>query len=290
VTGLPYETAMQNLLLDPLGLTHSGFFTDTLVGYNMTASHAVKDSVPVVQPPAWWFPRSLNPTGGLISNARDQLRYARFHMGNGTAEDGSRLLTPESLVAMRSDPGPGGTLTMEVDGVCVTWWQRRTAEGVPVFQHGGSWGGQNSDFFFVPERGFAMTLLTNSTTGPKLIAEVARSGGWALNHFVGLNNPPAMPQMLSPAQLAPYEGRYKGWVIPPDGASDKIEELAIDLRTADGGLRVTGDLELSLAFYRDDFVLTTDPEGQVKRSDFVRAADGRVVWFRDGGRMFARQP
>jgi hypothetical protein len=53
---------------------------------------------------------------------------------------------------------------------------------------------------------------------------------------------------------------------------------------------VAGDLELALAFYRDDFVLTTDPEGQVKRSDFVRAADGRVVWFRDGGRMFARQP
>ena len=172
----------------------------------------------------------------------------------------------------------------------VTWWQRRTAEGVPVFQHGGSWGGQNSDFFFIPDRGFAMTTLTNSTTGAKLIAEVARSGGWALGHFVGLSNPPAVPKKLSPAELAPYEGHYKGWVILPTGTPDKIEELAIDLSAADGGLRVAGDLELALAFYRDDFVLTTDPEGQVKRSDFVRAADGHVVWFRDGGRMFARQP
>jgi hypothetical protein len=211
-------------------------------------------------------------------------------MGDGTAGDGRRVLTPQSLVAMRSNPGPGGTLTMEVDGVCVTWWQRRTAQGVPVFQHGGSWGGQNSDFFFIPDRGFAMTTLTNSTTGAKLIAEVARSGGWALSHFVGLSNPPAVPKKLSPTELAPYEGHYKGWVIPPRGTPDKIEELAIDLSAADGGLRVAGDLELALAFYRDDFVLTTDPEGQVKRSDFVRAADGRVAWFRDGGRMFARQP
>ena len=78
---------------------------------------------------------------------------------------------------------------MEVDGACVTWWQHRTAEGVPVFQHGGSWGGQNSDFFFVPERGFAMTMHTNSTTGFKLIAEVARCG-WAMSHFVGLSNRP----------------------------------------------------------------------------------------------------
>ena len=61
------------------------------------------------------------------------------------------------------------------------------------------------------------------------------------------------------------------------------------IRVADGGLRVIGDLELILAFYRDDFVLTTDPEGQVKRSDFVRGPDGGVAWFRDGGRIFAHQ-
>jgi hypothetical protein len=36
--------------------------------------------------------------------------------------------------------------------------------------------------------------------------------------------------------------------------------LAIDLSAAAGGLRVAGDLELALAFYRDDFVLTTDPK------------------------------
>jgi hypothetical protein len=110
-----------------------------------------------------------------------------------------------------------------------------------------------------------------------------------LSHFVGLSNPPAVPKKLSPAELAPYEGHYRGWVIPPTGTPDHIEELAIDLSAADGGLRAAGDLELALSFYRDDFVLTTDPEGQVKRSDFVRAADGRVVWFRDGGRLFARQ-
>jgi hypothetical protein len=77
---------------------------------------------------------------------------------------------------------------------------------------------------------------------------------------------------------------------PAHGHTRQYKELAIDLSAADGGLRVAGDLELALAFYSDDFVLTTDHEGQVKRSDFVRAADGRVVWFRDGGRMFARQP
>lgn len=67
---------------------------------------------------------------------------------------------------MRSDPGPGGTIAFEIDGVCVTWWQRRTAQGVPVFQHGGSGAGQNPDFFLVPEHDFAMCVLTNSASGP----------------------------------------------------------------------------------------------------------------------------
>jgi hypothetical protein len=236
---------------------------------------------------AWAFPRSIDSTGGLISSAREQLAYARFHLGDGAAADGKRVVTPQTLQAMRSNPGPGGTITMEIDGVCVGFWQRRTAEGVPVFQHGGSWGGQNSDFFFVPDRQFAMTVLTNSTGGPKLIAELGRSG-WALTNFCGLSNPPAEPKPQPVARLKDYEGHYQGWVIPPDGPPDKIVELHAELKAADGGLRAAGDFELSLAFYRDDYVLTTAPGGEVKRY-FLRGPDGKIAWLRDGGRLFAKQ-
>jgi len=288
VTGKPYETALQELVLTPLGLKHSGFFTDQLVGENIAAPHDVEKDRAVVMSGAWAFPRSIDSTGGLISSAREQLAYMRFHLGDGKGADGKQVLTPQSLKAMRSNPGPGGTVTIEIDGVCVGFWQRRTAEGVPVFQHGGSWGGQNSDFFFVPDRQFAFTALTNSTSGPRLLAELGRSG-WALNQFCGLSNPPAMPKAQPAARLAQYEGHYKAQVIPPFGPPDQFLEQAIEVKAADGGLRVTGDSELSLAFYRDEYVLTTDPQGQVNRSDFLRGPDGRVAWLRDGGRLWARQ-
>jgi CubicO group peptidase (beta-lactamase class C family) len=288
LTGKPYETALHELVLEPLGLRRSGFFADQLIGESIAASHDVKEDHAVVMSGAWAFPRSINSTGGLISSAREQLAYARFHLGDGAAADGKRVITPQSLQAMRSNPGPGGTITMEIDGVCVGFWQRRTAEGVPVFQHGGSWGGQNSDFFFVPDRQFAMTVLTNSTSGPRLMAELGRSG-WALTKFCGLSNPPAEPKPQTVARLKDYEGHYKGWVIPPEGPPDKIVELHVELKVADVGLRATGDLDLSLAFYRDDYVLTTDPDGQVKRSDFLRGPDGKIAWLRDGGRLFAKQ-
>ena len=288
LAGKPYETALQELVLGPLGLKHTGFFTDQLIGETISASHGVEKDRAVVTTGAWAFPRSIDSTGGLISSAREQLAYARFHLGDGTGADGKRVLRPQSLEAMRANPGPGGTITMEIDGVCVGWWQRRTAEGVPVFQHGGSWGGQNSDFFFVPDRQLAMTVLTNSTDGPKLLAELGRSG-WALGKFCGLSNPPADPKPQSATRLKEYEGHYKGWVIPPDGPPDKIVELHAEVKAAGGGLRATGDLEISLDFYRDDYVLTIDPDGQLKRSDFLRGPDGKVVWLRDGGRLWARQ-
>lgn len=288
LTGKPYETALQELVLGPLGLKRSGFFTDQMIGENISASHDVEKDRAVVMPGAWAFPRSINSTGGLISSASEQLAYARFHLGDGTGADGKAVLSQRSLEAMRANPGPGGTITMEINGVCVGWWQRRTAEAVPVFQHGGSWGGQNSDFYFVPDRQFAMTVLTNSTSGPKLLAELGRSG-WALGRFCGLSNPPADPRPRPAAQLKAYEGHYKGWVITPNGAPDKIVEQHAELKAVGGNLRATGDLEASLAFYRDEYVLATDPDGGLTRSDFLRGPDGKVAWLRDGGRLWAKQ-
>jgi CubicO group peptidase (beta-lactamase class C family) len=292
VTGKPYETALKELVLDPIGLKHSGFFTDELIGANIAASHDLEKDQPVVAP-NWAFPRSLDSTGGLISSAREQIAYARFHLGDGhggegRGADGKPVLSPASLKAMRSNPGPGGTLTMEVDGVCVTLWQRRTAEGVPVYQHGGAWGGQKSDFFFVPDRQFAMAVLTNAASGSGVLYELGRSG-WALEKFCGLSDPPAAPKPQPADRLAPYEGHYQALVIPP-GPFDKIEEMNIELKAADGGLRVSGDSDAeSLAFYRDDYVLANNHSGQASRSDFVRGPDGRVAWFRDGGRLWAHQ-
>ena len=49
LTDKPYETALQELVLDPLGMKHSGFFADQLIGENIAASHDIeKDRAAVV--------------------------------------------------------------------------------------------------------------------------------------------------------------------------------------------------------------------------------------------------
>jgi CubicO group peptidase (beta-lactamase class C family) len=174
VTGSTCEEAVRELVLDPLRLNHSRFFSDEIVGFNVAASHVIVDGTPAVDPSIWQAPRTLHPTGGLISSVRDQLRYAAFHLGEGRAPDGSRLLKKKSLIEMRSNPGPGGTLYVELDGMGVTWQLRPSAQGVQIVQHGGDYLGQHSSFIMVPERGFA---LTNSDGGPALLGDHHRRAG-----------------------------------------------------------------------------------------------------------------
>lgn len=139
----------------------------------------------------------------------------------------------------------------------------------------------------------------------RLLSDLSYSG-WAPERFLGLSNPPADPRELPPDQLAEYEGRYAAMYIPtennaidtaPDGLEDVpavdtpalIEEVPIEIRAEGGGLRVSGGLDLSLAFYRDDYALTTDANGRRFRSDFVRGPDGRIAWYRNKGRLYGRR-
>ena len=301
VTGSTYEAAVQNLLLDPLEMSHTRFFSDQIVGFNVAASHNVVDGKPVVDNGFWGFPRSCNPTGALISNVRDQMRYVRFHLGDGAAPNDARLLSQQALVAMRSNPGAGGTLQVELTGMGVAWMLRPSAENEMIVQHGGTWQGQRSGFFMVPSRNFAMTLLTNSEGGSQLTTDLFAED-WALRRFAGISNTPATPQNLSTADLAPYEGRYLTQQVTESGS---LEKAAIDFKARDGHLHgIMSDAadpstnpdeensaQLGLAFYRPDYGLDLGPDGNPvgTRSNFVRGPNGNVAWFRSHGRLYQRQ-
>jgi hypothetical protein len=169
--------------------------------------------------------------------------------------------------------------------------------------------GQISGFVMVPERRFALTVLTNSEGGSNLIAELF-SDDWALRRFAGVSNLPAEPRALTQPELAPYEGRYTRQIIDADGS---LKENQMEIKGDNGQLHATlregleatvpGDptdiaqpedtpaKEFRLVFYRDHYVLVYDESGapNFMRADFLRGADGGVAWLRYGGRLYQHQ-
>jgi CubicO group peptidase (beta-lactamase class C family) len=295
VTGTTYERAVRALVLEPLGLAHTGFWTDEMIGRTFAAPHMIIDGKAVVEPLLWPMPRTVHPTGGLISSLRDQLAFARFHLGDGRGPDGATILSRASLEAMRTDPGPGGTLYVELDGMGVTFQLRPTAEGVAIAQHGGDWGGQHSGFLLVPERDFALVVLTNSDGGPALVADLT-ADDWTLSRFLDLHNMPADLRTLGEAELAAYEGDYVLTAIGADGAASAVTSrmradrggLSMALLDPDGApVDLPAEAPQRLGFYRDDYALVLDGNGEPLgyRTDFVRDGEGRVAWFRFAGRL-----
>src|SRR5205807_8493923 len=80
-TGQTYEAAVADLVFKPLGLTDSFFFPYDVLTRRFAVGHYSTAAGPRVMH-TWGLPRSLTPAGGIASSIRDQLAYARFHLGD----------------------------------------------------------------------------------------------------------------------------------------------------------------------------------------------------------------
>jgi len=283
VCGQTYEATLTELVLKPLGLNHSFIMPTDVMTHRFASGHIVRDEKPVIATP-WPLARSAHAAGALASTAKDQLCYARFHMGDGRAENGTRLLKPESIKQMqtRITDAPLG----EAMGLS---WFLRDADGTRIVRHGGATNGQLSAFLFAPARGFALTLLTNSDTGAELNRSVT---SWALEHYLGYAEP-AQPHIgHSEAELAPYAGHYttrlnETELYVQDG------QLTMQL-TPKGGFPYKDSPPnpspppTRLAFVGADRVVALDAPSTGLQGEFLRGPEGRIEWFRFGSRIKRR--
>ena len=93
------------------------------------------------------YPRARRPSGGLVSNVPDLLRFGEWH-----------LAQPESARLRIAHGKPtGGVYGLGLFGERVG--------GIEVWGHGGSYGGFQSSLLVVPERSAVFVGLTNSSVG-----------------------------------------------------------------------------------------------------------------------------
>ena len=295
VTGLTFEQAVKELIFEPLGMTHSFFFPGEVMTRRFAVGHnqAPDGTISVARP--WALPRNGAPAGGITANAADQLAWARFHLGDGTAPDGTRLLS-EKLLKQMQEPTVDMRGSALGDYVGISWLLR-DVDGVRLVGHGGTMNGQHSQFLMVPERDFAVISMTNcGPNGPMFNDALTK---WALETYLGITETDPEPVLLGDAALEQYCGQYE------------TAAVEVEITAANGGLLLQvepkpetrkalqeegtdpSELEqppIPIGFLPGDgdrYVVTEGP-GKGMKGYFVRDADGRVSGAHIGGRMATR--
>lgn len=289
VTGQTYEAALRDLVLDPLGLRDSLLFLSEVMTRRFAVGHQRHgDAMQVAR--RWHLSRSARPAGGIVATAADQVKYARFHLGDGTAAGGARVLQADSLARMKQ---PTASLRASAlgDSVGISWLLKDVA-GVRTVRHGGTTNGQLSAFVLVPERDFAITVLTNSDSGGQLHQEMVK---WALATYLGLAEPEPEPLSLTEAELAPYVGRYRtangtlDLAVQGDGlvANVTYSEAAIARLRSVYGDQVPEQRPVPFKLLPDDRFIVVEGPAKGVRGYFTREG-GAVSGVDFGGRLAPR--
>jgi CubicO group peptidase (beta-lactamase class C family) len=285
VTGKPYEDVIREMVLEPLEMTNSFYTPMEIMVHRFAAGHGEFEGKTIVATP-WGFDRNMAPAGGMSSDVRDQLKYARFHMGGGVTAKGERILSPESMQLMQTPTHIAG-----MDGQMAMNWFIKDIEGVRIVAHGGATNGQKSEFWMVPARQFAFTSLTNHNEGGRLNHELSL---WIQEHFLGVIQDKPVPQPLPHEKLAEFAAEFV------QGGIEAVEKFEV----VEGGLLLTekfGDISAisaippeptppqNLKYCGSDNFVFIDGPARDEIVEFLRDATGRIGWIRFGGRVLARK-
>jgi CubicO group peptidase (beta-lactamase class C family) len=283
ITGTSFVEALKGLVLEPLGLERVFFDPGEVITQRFAVAHRVNEGNPVVARP-WPLPRAVYPAGGIVCDVPNLLRYARFHLGDGDAEDGTRLLPQEMLAKMQS---PQAAIWRDERAIGLSW-HLEEIQGLRVVQHGGGTTGQISTLVLIPDRSFAFAMVTNADKGGSAIEDVTR---WLLKEQFGVERAEPEPIEATEAQLRPLLGRY----VRPFAeielgllAGKLVGQLAYRQGFPDKDSPPPPDPPpTSLALCGEDRLLRLDGPFQGTTMDVIRRADGSIGWLRLG-RLYRR--
>jgi len=266
VTGTRFEDAVKEIVFDPLELSSTTFWPWEVMTERFAVGHVgFGDELQVARP--WPIGRYAAAAGGLSSTTRDLLRYARLH-----------LEPPPALAPMQEPQAPAAD---EGEWVGLTWYG---ADRLGTIRHGGGTNGQIAELILVPERNYALALLTNhSPGGIQVVEAMKRAAGLALE----------APKPLESVDTADFAGVYETTIgrvtiTTPDPDRIHIETESFggfpDKDSPPGPPEPPDDA----FFYTSDRWYVAEGPSAGARGHFIRGADGAARWLRISGRLYPR--
>ncbi|MEU3767865.1 serine hydrolase [Amycolatopsis keratiniphila] len=208
-----WDDCVRERLIGPLGLTHAGCGAEDAIRHRAAVGHDLPETgggpVPTK---VWSLARSNAPAGTtLVMCPRDLLTFARMHLNEGKADNGTQVLSPASVRAMRERQ-----ITVPDLGVMGAYWGLGWADfgwqGGTVIGHDGGTIGQSAFLRVAPEHDVAFALLTNGGAALRAYHEVATK---LMRELAGITVPP-LPEpdpAAAPADLSRYVGEYSSRVV-----------------------------------------------------------------------------
>lgn len=275
--GRPNEDVIRDRVLKPLGLERSTFRAEdaitwpAAVGYNTLTTETPEAARPYA------ITRAMNPAGAIIGTVGDLLKFAAFHLGDGSADE-KRVLSAGALAEMQKHQVDAGNMAPEWG---LGWWIQ-DASGTKTIGHGGSTNGHRALLTIVPERRFALAVLTNGSSGAQVARQVER-------HLLAqIGTPRSDPQegRLPAERMEDFAGRYHApggdVTLTVDGGQLVLDTWA---RNAITGAEYQAPSRRAAPIGESEFVIKdTDMEGS--RFDFLLNADLSVRFLRIGGRLY----
>lgn len=295
VTGMSFNDAMAQLVLRPLGMDHTFFFAEDVLTHRFAVGHVhdpATDAHVVARP--WALPRGSGPAGGMAASSVDQATWLRFHLGDGTADDGTRILPESTLRSMREPTmqTEGSTLGDAVGLV----WQIKNVGATQVVGHAGTTIGQQAVLEMVADRGFGITVLTNSTNGLDLHKGVVRA---ALAAYLDLDWQDPQPVPRSATELEEYTGVYRNISMVStlsltDGGTLQIDSVPtqdlLDMVKAPAEAFLQPPIPIAMVEPEGDAFVAMDGDTPGHRGTFRRDSEGHLSGLHFLGRLSQRDP
>ena len=283
VTGKSFETVARELVLEPLEMRQSNFYPWEAMTERFAVGHYLDEHDVVQISKPWALARNTSSVGRINSSVLDQLKYAQFHLGDGTTASGTRVLSSESMLEMQRPTVNGANGAQHG----VSWFVLNLA-GTTMIRHGGATNGQMSEFVLVPERHFAWTILTNAEKGRALNAEL---NSFIQQNMLGLQEPEPEHLELSSAELEPYLGAYReqsmGTVIEL-----KLEDGVLMRHVIPGDYSGVSDIitppppDARCTMISGERLLVLEGDAKGTKPEFLRDNKGTIRYLRSSGRIY----
>jgi CubicO group peptidase (beta-lactamase class C family) len=202
-TGDQFDRVLRRRLARPLGCHATLTLPQHVLMHRVAVGHVHAPGGVATRQQRWSLARSNGPMGGIMAPAADVLAFARLHVEDGQGPDGSDLLVPAAIAEMQEaqveTPIPG-------EDQALGWTVRRWGPLVCVGQDADTIG-QRAFLRVVPERRFALCVLTNSPPGAALARDLIPRV--AADLFDVDASPVVAPAAASPPDPERLRGAYE---------------------------------------------------------------------------------